>query len=862
MMAGGGGGRDRWHHSWIQVSHRKIIDHRHLYAVVDNDNIVRSHSLFATQLTMYFVIAYIILSLALFVSAANASLLSPDAASKLLRSARQMEETEDEYSFLEDYDLRFVECDKSSNLVLLRLCESNGCVSTESGDECKVNSSEFAVFIGEFVDAVMLANNEGDDSLNVIDWASCGEYETFEEGDPLLNPSTNSNYFVGPTCTDDGKDIRFEFFDDEKCSIVSDIKPNGIPYSDGGMVSDYCTGCVEETQSLFGSFEMCITLYSNSFFRCQTNMEFESFYSIRGCIMLNEMFPTAGIATPAPYPFSTFPPNTIPPNPAPAISPPCTLDCLNDGKCEISPRFNFNNGNQQQLEQHEEDEFEFFGEYCSCLDGFYGNRCELVTPSCDLECQNGGTCWLQKSWNDDVVHYNNNEGEDPSLLTPVCRCSNDYYGEFCELKYDCILQCQNGGVCSFLWQGDQSCRCLDGFYGNRCELATPSCDLECQNGGTCWLQKSWNNEEPDDDGVYYNNNEGQAPSILTPVCECSNGYYGEFCELQHDCSLQCQNGGVCSFHSDRGDDDIYFISVNRTSGARKDHHGRALEDYDNDDGMIDDYYHDDVMIDNDAFCDCSNTAGFTGNLCEERKCGRGHCENGASCVKLQSSTSTKRQAFEFACDCSFGYTIGQYTAGRHCQYTATSTCDESMFPNPNGPLFCVNDGICGADVCLCGDEYFGPRCEYWIEERKDVEWVSTCQLTCQNEGQCTKGVKPVADIFLPFLDRTTKSGLFEYVPSDSFDYCWCPPGYFGDECEHQYDLCGAGEHICFHGSKCTNETSGSSSWECDCSNVLAAGLFCQFEATAICGEPAEGENLGNSNFCTNGGTCSSIENKT
>jgi len=119
-------------------------------------------------------------------------------------------------------------------------------------------------------------------------------------------------------------------------------------------------------------------------------------------------------------------------------------------------------------------------------------------------------------------------------------------------------------------------------------------------------------------------------------------------------------------------------------------------------------------------------------------------------------------------------------------------------------------------------------------------------LQCSNDGICLKGAtKPVAEIFIPFVEGTKKSGLFDYQ-TPNFEYCYCPDGFFGVQCDLQYDICGNKDHICFHGSTCTNN---GGEWGCDCAGTESAGLYCQYKATDNCGD-SDAET-----FCTNGSTC-------
>jgi hypothetical protein len=81
----------------------------------------------------------------------------------------------------------------------------------------------------------------------------------------------------------------------------------------------------------------------------------------------------------------------------------------------------------------------------------------------------------------------------------------------------------------------------------------------------------------------------------------------------------------------------------------------------------------------------------------------------------------------------------------------------------------------------------------------------------------------------------------------------CPENFVGIRCEHSIEICEAGQHVCFHGSKCVRfgEETG-----CDCSTASKsfAGASCQHAATDMCTVGAVG--LGQSRFfCVNNGLC-------
>uniref|UniRef100_A0A671R1X8 Low-density lipoprotein receptor-related protein 1-like n=1 Tax=Sinocyclocheilus anshuiensis TaxID=1608454 RepID=A0A671R1X8_9TELE len=122
------------------------------------------------------------------------------------------------------------------------------------------------------------------------------------------------------------------------------------------------------------------------------------------------------------------------------------------------------------------------------------------TPTCNVQCQNGGSCFLN-AWNQ-----------------PKCRCPTSYSGERCEIN-QCRDYCQNGGTCSPSRTGAPTCRCQTGFTGPKCNLHV--CNNYCQNGGNCTV------------------NQGNQPT-----CRCPKGFLGDQCQYSH-CEDFCKNGGTC-----------------------------------------------------------------------------------------------------------------------------------------------------------------------------------------------------------------------------------------------------------------------------------------------------------------------------
>uniref|UniRef100_A0A3Q2Z7I5 EGF-like domain-containing protein n=1 Tax=Hippocampus comes TaxID=109280 RepID=A0A3Q2Z7I5_HIPCM len=153
------------------------------------------------------------------------------------------------------------------------------------------------------------------------------------------------------------------------------------------------------------------------------------------------------------------------------------------------------------------------GPVCTCPNNYVANNGTCVErtgptqspfspPSgpCDIQCQNGGSCFLN------------------ARQMAKCRCQPSYIGERCEIN-QCRDYCKNGGTCTASNTGAPTCRCPKGFTGPTCNRHT--CQNYCQNGGNCSV------------------NSGNQPT-----CSCPAEYHGDQCQYSK-CEGYCENGGTC-----------------------------------------------------------------------------------------------------------------------------------------------------------------------------------------------------------------------------------------------------------------------------------------------------------------------------
>nr|XP_026654670.1 low-density lipoprotein receptor-related protein 1 [Zonotrichia albicollis] len=153
------------------------------------------------------------------------------------------------------------------------------------------------------------------------------------------------------------------------------------------------------------------------------------------------------------------------------------------------------------------------GPVCTCPNGkrLDNGTCVVVpsptvspvvptTDTCDLECLNGGSCFLN------------------ARKQAKCRCQPHYSGDRCQIN-QCSGFCQNGGTCAASPSGMPTCRCPTGFTGPRCNQQV--CSGYCQHNGSCSV------------------NQGNQPS-----CRCPPSFIGDRCQYRQ-CFDYCENDGVC-----------------------------------------------------------------------------------------------------------------------------------------------------------------------------------------------------------------------------------------------------------------------------------------------------------------------------
>jgi hypothetical protein len=351
----------------------------------------------------------------------------------------------------------------------------------------------------------------------------------------------------------------------------------------------------------------------------------------------------------------------------------------------------------------------------------------------------------------------------PSVDQEVCTCPAGFSGTFCEIGGDqvCVLPCQNGGVCSYVWQSNsESCDCFPGFQGVLCEL--PICTIACENGGVC--------------------REGLNGDLTEEHCVCPPGLVGTQCEATASTCHEspCLNGASCigmgSAIARSGLQDFYcdcttastedgffagrYCQYESTSVCRSgDNSPNGPRFCVNGGGCLDESkgwcecpggflgsrceFTQEEFLEHFLVCElpcfnggrcaegigalapvfqpfsanftylfgerhihfehCSCPGGFFGVQCEHKYslCGEGDhiCFHGSECVAVDDG---------WQCDCNI---TSPSAAGLYCQFEVTIVCDETS------GSFCTNGGICPSDMYV----------DLESEKSKFTLWLLTTQ---------------------------------------------------------------------------------------------------------------------------------------
>ena len=276
--------------------------------------------------------------------------------------------------------------------------------------------------------------------------------------------------------------------------------------------------------------------------------------------------------------------------------------------------------------------------------------------------------------------------------------------------------CRNGGSCRNTGLS-HTCDCSNGFWGSYCQHEPDACSSNpCHNGASC------------------------TNLLSTYSCQCPKGFEGAQCERDiNECAGNpCHNGGTC--------------------------------------------------LDLIGKFQCSCPPGTDGEYCEKNldDCYVGACFNGGACVDKVGG---------FSCECRAGYT------GDRCEGDINECLSSPC--SSHGTADCVQ--LLNNYQCNCKPGYRGRQC--------DIKEAFCAPNPCYNGGHC-------------------------HVKGDGSGYhCQCPQGYSGPRCDFSGDNACAVNH-CHNGGTCVADRSG---YRCECP-LGTTGATCQVDNRNECMYNPCGEN--------------------
>lgn len=323
----------------------------------------------------------------------------------------------------------------------------------------------------------------------------------------------------------------------------------------------------------------------------------------------------------------------------------------------------------------------------------------------DYACFNNGTCI-------DSLIDDSNTG--PSIQAYSCKCPSFFTGKRCETFDPCLENpCSPDSVCRTKIIPDEKmtyeCKCNEGFVGRNCtiDLSKTCFAGPCENGATC-----------------LNVTLISDPQTLGYECMCSTGFEGKNCEKKINfCEIYepCANNGKCIDLESFSKNEFYkCICDDGWKGTN------CTQDIDECFVMQPSKYsacsNNGICLNTPGSFQCTCNEYFYGSICEKTHiCHRGSkesrpCKNGGLCLIDGNIVNNK-----YECKCPFGFT------GTQCEY---ATCDSRP---------CKHEGTCEMTdatnyACNCtGTGYFGPKCNYDLDEGQCLDIKCNSNSTCNPE---------------------------------------------------------------------------------------------------------------------------------
>nr|XP_054751646.1 fibropellin-1-like [Lytechinus pictus] len=544
---------------------------------------------------------------------------------------------------------------------------------------------------------------------------------------------------------------------------------------------------------------------------------------------------------------------------------------------------------------------------CTCFDPWEGDTCQTQIEGCrgnpcvNGDCtDNGGssyTCSCYTGW----TGLNCDSEIDECLSSPCvngacvnkvngynCTCQEGWVGTLCNVVDNGLCSsdlCQNEGECVDAPFDYYSCKCTNGYYGNYCELGQK--DIEYFVNKFDELQSpNYPGSYPNDIDRFYTVLVHGATTISFTIVELDLQENIDELSYGYDASLATPlgtfTGSITNHIKDVQGDFVWFRLVTDGNNPQSTNYVGFSITYEAD---IDDCAT--HLCENGATCvdvgvgayRCDCTDQFEGILCRisivPMPCASNPCNGNGDCRSVTN---------DFQCDCYPGF-LGQTCniadpcfnnpCLNNCDCSVTATFTTScLSTNPfitgslceivhpcNDPQLCENGGNCNPSgssfSCSCLQGFVGDVCQH----DDPCEPVNPCQ----NSGTCnptTDGTSFTCACILFWGGSTCTDPLgcdnvdcqnggtcnIDSV-SGNFDSCVCTPEYYGPFCSNAFPCTnqGTGSGVCNGQGNCENieVTSGIYTYRCTC-NPGYVGLTCRYE------DPCSAVN----DPCQNNGVCS------